>query len=109
MDTESPNRRVFVTEGGPQFQILSIAQSKADGSIYVSAPDFAEFKWVGLSSDTEGRPILFTLDSPGEGKLSLHGSGMATISPHESSLGHQLVVHGNYLLEKDKGGGGHLR
>ncbi len=108
LDKDYSSRRIFVTEGESHFQILDFTQNKGDGSIYVSAPNFAQIRWVGLATKQEVPVQVFGLDSAGGGKLSLHGSGMAAISPHVSSSGHSLVVHGNFLLKEDKLGVRHL-
>lgn len=97
MDIEFPKRRLFIHDGENYYQILSFTQSKTDASIYVSSPDFSEIKWLSASISNGALQINVT-DSPGDGKLSLHGSGMTKITPNI----HELVVHGNYLLDAHK-------
>lgn len=109
MSRDFKNRRIFITSGNEYYQILDFAQNKADGSIYVSSPDFSEIKWLYVSQD-KGIGRLSIVDSPGEGKLSLHGSGMVATRAHDNPRGHALVIHGNYLLSlpKQKAGVRHL-
>lgn len=97
MDVEFPKRRLFIHDGENYYQILSFTQSKSDASIYVSSPEFSKIKWLSTSISNEALQVKIT-DTPGDGKLSLHGSGMTKITPNI----HELVVHGNYLLDIDK-------
>lgn len=97
MDIEFPKRRLFVSDGENSYQVLSFTQGRTDASIYVSSPDFSKVKWLQVSK-ANGSPQLTVTDSPGDGKLSIHGSGMTKISPNI----HELVVHGNYLLDQSK-------
>ncbi len=97
MDIEFPKRRLFISDGENFYQVLSFTQSRADASIYVGSPDFSKIKWLSVSNEN-GKPQLAVTDSPGVGKLSMHGSGMTKITPNI----HELVVHGNYLLDSSK-------
>lgn len=45
---------------------------------------------------------ILSTESLGDGKISLHGSGMTAIRPHNDPKGHQLVIGGNHLLNKEK-------
>lgn len=45
----------------------------------------------------EGKPHLTVTASPGDGKLSVHGSGVAHIQSHDSPGDNRLVVSGNFL------------
>ncbi len=96
MKYDYPKRRIFITNGGVQYKIFDFIQNKNDGSIYVSSPNFPEIKWIAISAGQS--PNLIVLDSPGDGKLSLHASGMVGIGTH-STRRHELVVYGNYLLD----------
>lgn len=101
MSRDFKSRRVFITAGAEVYKILDFTQNKTDGSIYASSPDFSEIQWLHVTKDKHiGR--LSVVDSPGEGKLSLHGSGMAATRAHNDPRGHTLVVHGNYLLNLPK-------
>ena len=92
MTDEYPDRRMFLSEGSNYYQIMSFTQNRTDSSIYISSPDFSKIKWLSFSS-INGEPQLIKTDSPGDGKLSIHGSGMTKIEPNL----HDLVVHGSYL------------
>jgi hypothetical protein len=97
MDIEFPKRRLFISDGDNHYQVLSFTQSRTDASIYVSSPDFSKVKWLSVSEENDNLKLTVT-DSPGDGKLSLHGSGMTKITPNIP----ELVVHGNYLLDSNK-------
>lgn len=109
MSPDFKKRRIFITSGTEYYQLFTFAQNKNDYSIYVSSPDFAEIKWLhALTNKNTGQ--LSILDSPGDGKLSLHGSGMSAIRAHDDPQGHALVVHGSYLFsgEAKRAGVRHL-
>jgi len=97
MDIEFPKRRLFLSDGQNFYQIMSFTQDRADSSIYASSPDFSKIKWLNISIKNN-IPQLTVTDSPGDGKLSLHGSGMTKITPNV----HDLVIHGNYLHDSTK-------
>jgi hypothetical protein len=90
-------RRFFITAGGPHFQIFTFTQAR-DGSVYVTWPSFSETKWMSFRVEN-GVPAMSIVDSPGDGKLSLHGSGMAAMRAHDNPRGHSIVIHGHYLLD----------
>lgn len=92
-------RRIFINKGDERFQIFSFEQSN-DGSIYAASPTFADAKWISFQHSPEG-PILTTAEAIGEGKLSVHGSGMVGVRNHTNPHGHELVIKGNQLLNKD--------
>jgi len=94
---EFPKRRLFISDGENSYQVLSFTQGRTDGSIYVSSPDFSKIKWLSVFAEN-GNLQLTVTDSPGDGKLSVHGSGMIKITPNV----HELVIHGNYLLDQSK-------
>ena len=97
--------RLFVTNGTDHWQVLSFAQNKSDASIYVGAPDFDKVKW--LSIDQKSRSLLIA-GSPGEGKLSLHGSGIAHVRTHNGNSGNGLRFAGNQMKGQDTLGVRHL-
>jgi hypothetical protein len=101
MDIEFPKRRLFLSDGNNFYHVLSFTQSRSDSSIYVSSPDFSKVKWL-IVTNKNGNLELAVTDSPGDGKLSVHGSGMTKITPNV----HDLVVHGNYLLDTTKNAAG---
>jgi len=97
MNIEFPKRRLFLSDGDNFYHVLSFTQSRADSSIYVSSPDFSEAKWLNVTNKN-GNLELAVTDSRGDGKLSIHGSGMTKITPNV----HDLVIHGNYLFNQTK-------
>ncbi len=98
---EHHKRRVFITDGSENYQIFDFIQNKNEGSIYVSSPNFSEIKLLAISTD-QGKPQISIIDSPGDGKLSLHASGMVSIRNYTDIKSRKLVVFGNYLLNLEK-------
>ncbi len=109
MTHEHHKRRVFITDGNENYQIFDFIQNKNDGSIYVSSPNFSAIKWLAVLMD-QGRPFISVIDSPGEGKLSLHASGVVSIRNYTDIKNRKLIIQGNYLLklEKNEAGARHL-
>jgi hypothetical protein len=95
-------RRILITEESKTYQILSLVQEK-DGSIYCHWPDFTKTKWLDVLDTKYGTSVIIT-DSPGEGKMTFHGSGMAGFKKHKGSYKVDCrVKNGNYLMSKDGG------
>ncbi len=73
-------------------------------------PEFGNIKWMSIvkQDGQVGLAIVNPLEN--EGKLSIHGTGMATYRAHSNNKGHQLIVKGNFLLNQglDKIGVRHL-
>lgn len=92
-----PQRRIFVNKGTGQYKIFSFTQHE-DGSIYCSAPDFSDAKWTGISV-AEQSVEFRSAESVGDGKLSLHGTGMVALRKHDDPTSRQLVIKGNLLKE----------
>ncbi len=107
---EHHKRRVFITDGSENYQIFDFIQNKNEGSIYVSSPNFSEIKWIGVSINNQGIANLEITDSPGDGKLSLHASGIVSIRNYTEIKSRKLIIKGNYLLnlEKTEAGVRHL-
>ena len=95
-DKAVSKRRIFINKGDENFQLFSFSQHD-DGSIYASMPEFGNVKWMSVVNygNKVGLAIYEPLEK--EGKLSIHGSGMATFRSHLESKGHQLIVKGNFL------------
>lgn len=102
-------RRVFINKGKDYYQLFSFSQHD-DGSIYSSMPEFANIKWMSIVKHENEIGLVITNPLQNEGKLSVHGSGMTTYRAHADSKGHQLIVKGNFLMDKspDKLGVRHL-
>lgn len=93
----SKDCRFFLTEGAEHWQLFSFSQNKNDASIYVASPNFADIKWLTFVQAPDGTSTMNILDSPGDGKLSLHGSGVTHVRSHDGSADGRLVVSGNAL------------
>jgi hypothetical protein len=91
-----PNRRLFLSDGNKFYKVLSLTQNKSDASIYVFFPDYQDINWLTVVNEN-GIPKIEKIESPGEGKLSVHGSGMSKISPNV----HDLVIHGSHLADME--------
>ena len=100
--------RLFITAGAEHWQLFSFAQNKNDSSIYVGAPSFNEIKWLALDEAPGRERRLITLDSPGDGKLSLHGSGLVHVREHGGMSVSGLVFRGNALKGVDTLGVRHM-
>lgn len=97
----SSNRRIFLGSGVDSFQIFSITQNRNDGSIYFSAPGFEEIVWIVPEFAADLQPVLLTYQAGGQGKLSLHGSGVTHVRPYESSRPNGFSIRGNELRSSD--------
>lgn len=94
-------RRIFLSAGRETFQLFSVTQNPNDGSLYFSAPDFANINWLVPQTDNHGKPFLLSYNSDGDGKLSLHGSGVVHVRPYEQTSEREFSVHGNALKSHD--------
>ncbi len=101
-------RRIFITEGKEHYQIFTFSQEK-DGSIYCNWPDFSKTRWVTVEFTSNG-PVTKIIDSPGDGKLTVHGTGMAGVRAYTGSYNDGIVIHGNHLTspKDNKLGARHL-
>jgi hypothetical protein len=92
--------RVFINSDDTYYQIYSFTQSD-DGSIYCGSQDFSSAKWIGIDTNRSNIDIKLA-DNIGDGKISIHGTGMAAIRPHLDPQGHQIIIKGNKLLNPDR-------
>jgi hypothetical protein len=92
--------RIFIRSHDRVCQLFRFSQHK-DGSIYCSSPDFGDAVWLSIESTPSGLKEIRT-ENVGDGKISLHGTGMVAVRAHDQPENHQLVVKGNYLLNKEK-------
>lgn len=95
------NRRIFCGTGADQFQIFSITQNRQDGSIYFSAPGFEEIVWIVPALGENQQPVFLSYQAGGDGKLSLHGSGVTHVRPYERSGTNGISIRGNELRSRD--------
>ncbi len=104
-----PNRRIFLKYQENFFRLFSFTQDP-DGSIYVSWPDFSDTEWCSVETLPSGEVRPIKVDSTSEGKLSIHGSGIAAFRAHNEPQGHRLRIKGNQLFnaEKKESGARHL-
>ena len=100
-DAAAERRRIFLTAGIETFQLFSVSQNSNDGSVYFSAPLFEEINWLVPAMGAQQEPILLAYKSDGPGKLSLHGSGVTHVSPHQATTHHGFAVRGNQLKAAD--------
>jgi hypothetical protein len=94
------SRRVFINKGEDYYQLFSFTQDK-DGSIYCSMPEFPEIQWMQLLVKDNLIQMQIVVPLEDKGKLSFHGSGMVAYRAHKDPKGHQLIVHGHHLKEKN--------
>lgn len=94
-------RRIFINKKEEYFQIFSFSQDD-DGSMYVSMPEFPNVKWMSVVKSNNKVGLAITDPIEKDGKLSIHGTGMSAFRPHSDSKGHQLIVQGNFLLNKQE-------
>lgn len=93
----SISRRMFVGDAKCLGHVFSFTQ-KSDGSIYVSTPSFRDTQFLSVGID--GRASV--VNSPGDGKLSLHGSGTSHVRTNDGSV-KILKVEGAILADMRKG------
>jgi hypothetical protein len=93
--------RIFFIVGDQAFQLFSFSQNPNDGSIYFSAPNFADIDWLMPSLGNAHTPILLSYKLGGAGKLSLHGSGVAHVRPYDSPRRNEFIICGNPLTASD--------
>ncbi len=74
-------------------------EQNLDGSIYIKFPEFEFSKWIG--SDSAGQQLI-PYNSPGKGKLSIHGSGIAHVKSFDENSKAEFRVLGSPLLSKDR-------
>lgn len=96
----SPKRRIFFGAGVDSFQIFSITQN-GDGSIYIAAPGFEDITWIVPAHDADQNPVLLSYQSGGDGKLSLHGSGVTHVRPYDRSGADGFSIKGNQLRSRE--------
>ena len=91
-------RRIFLRTKDKTKEIFTFIQ-RNDGSIYCSSPDLADARYISCYKNQEQIHVA-TTEELGEGKISLHGSGITLVRPNSDPKGHRLVVQGNHLLDK---------
>jgi hypothetical protein len=97
----SSKRRIFFGSDADIFQIFSIEQNKNDGSIYFCAPGFEEIMWTVPALGADEQPVLLSFQNAGDGKLSLHGSGVTHVRPYGSVGLNDFSIRGNELRSRD--------
>jgi hypothetical protein len=94
---KSANIRLFFGTTDEIFQLFSVSQNANDGSIYFSAPRFTEIMWLMPARLDEQQPVLLSYQASGQGKLSLHGSGVTHVRPYQSASPNEFAIRGNQL------------
>jgi hypothetical protein len=111
MSDTAKSRRVFLSFGADKaHQIFSVSQNPNDGSIYFSSPNFGDMDWL-IPKITPDDPLtLLSFKSVVQGKLSLHGSGVTHVRPHDSYENNEFTIKGATLkgLDNDSLGLRHL-
>ena len=92
MKKDFNKRRIFFTDGVEHYQIFTFEQNKNDQSIYVSTPTFSKSKWLIRKASH-----VSIVNSPGEGKLSLHASGQSHVRANDA-----FIIQGHYLVSPNK-------
>lgn len=95
---KSNKARLFIQKDGKEFQFLSLGQN-ADGSIYASWPTFSKTIWPFVQQQDSAMRAC-SIASIDDGKLTIHGSGLAGFREH-TEPSHRLRLHGSPLLKKD--------
>lgn len=93
-------RRIFINNGEQFFQIFRFEQ-KSDGSIITWWPDFSNSQWLAIINNEDSLAGI-SVKSEGDGKLNIHGCGIATFRSHKRPKDHSLIIKGNSLLDKEK-------
>lgn len=101
MSDRASSRRLFFSDGSESRQICTVSQNQYDGSIYFSAPNFGEMDWLVPMFEPNSPPSLLTFRAGAQGKLSLHGSGVSHVRPHESYGSNEFVIRGAALKDPD--------
>jgi hypothetical protein len=94
---KSTSIRLFFCTTDKTFQLFSISQNANDGSIYFAAPRFAEISWLMPASVDQQQAVLLSYQASGQGKLSLHGSGVTHVRPYDSTSANEFAIRGNQL------------
>lgn len=93
-------RRIFVAgNDGAAFYLFEIVQERKDGSLYLSDPDFKNSRWLEVI-DREGKPQLQVVESPGEGKFSIHPDGRTHIRDNQKPGEHPIRIRGSLLIDR---------
>lgn len=92
--------RIFFGTETEYFQLFSVAQ-KSDGSIYFSAPMFQNIEWRVPVISPDRQLVLASYQVSEQGKLSVHGSGVAHVKAHDAAGSSDFSIRGNTLKSKD--------
>lgn len=92
-------RRIFFSSQNNIRQFCTIEQNKNDSSIYFSSPNFGDINWLALKFNSSLEPVLLEFSSDFQGKLSLHGSGITHVRPHNSYGTNEFTISGAALKD----------
>ena len=95
------SRRLFFEVGSEHYQIFTVSQNASDASIYFSAPKFEDITWLVPVLDAKSAPVLMSFQASGPGKLSLHGSGVTHVKPHDGNDPNGFIIRGNILKNSE--------
>jgi hypothetical protein len=100
MSDTAKSRRIFLSFGEDKArQIFSVSQNQNDGSIYFSSPNFGDMDWLMPRITPNDPPTLLSFKSGDQGKLSLHGSGVTHVRPHDSNGNNEFSIKGSTLKD----------
>lgn len=101
MSDKASNHRLFFSDGDESRQICTIRQNPNDGTIYFSAPKFGEIDWQIPTIKPNSSPQLGTFKAGADGKLSLHGSGVTHVRPHQTFGSNEFAIQGAALKDPE--------
>lgn len=99
MQDTAKSRRVFFSSEDRIRQLCTVTQNQNDSSIYFSSPSFENINWLSIKFIPESEPILLTFKADAQGKLSLHGSGVTHVRPHNSFGTNEFTISGAALKD----------
>lgn len=99
MQDTAKSRRIFFSSENNIRQLCTVAQNQSDSSIYFSSPNFENINWLAIKLTSKLEPVLLTFKSDTQGKLSLHGSGVTHVRPHNSYGTNEFSISGAALKD----------
>lgn len=93
------SRRIFFSDNTKVNQLCTVTQNPSDSSIYFSSPNFEEINWLSISLSSNLEPVILSFSADAQGKLSLHGSGVTHVRPHNSYGKNEFTIAGAVLKD----------
>lgn len=101
MQDTTKSRRIFFSDSAKVAQLCTITQNHGDSSIYFSSPNFENINWLAIKLASNLEPILLNFSADAQGKLSLHGSGVTHVRPHNSYGTNEFTISGAPLKDSN--------